>query len=137
MRPPWQRDCTEGRWNERWQRHEDRWQRREERWQRRGERWRRVVPGGPWPGCSDLSGVRPWWRMHAGLHWRIFIGFGVAIAISAGLASCIFYLSDGRARAVLLIPVGVVLWFASGAIAFRLIRPLFQVIRVARDIGDG
>ncbi len=131
MRPPGYWDRREERWR---QRYEDAWRRREERWRRRGRRGRPR-----WEDCADLAdfGLRPWWRMHAGLHWRIFLGFGVAIAISAGLASCVFYLSDGRARGVLLIPVGVVLWFASGAIAFRLIRPLLQVIRVARDIGDG
>ncbi len=89
------------------------------------------------PGCPDLGGGRPWWRMHAGLHRRIFLGFGVAIAISCVVGSAFLYLTDGRARPAVLIPVGAILWMASGAIAWRLIRPLLEVIRVARDIGDG
>ncbi len=89
------------------------------------------------PGCPEVGGSRPWWRMHAGLHRRIFLGFGAAIAISCVVGSAFLYLTDGRARPAVLIPIGAILWMASGAIAWRLIRPLLEVIRVARDIGDG
>ena len=89
------------------------------------------------PGCPEVGGSRPWWRMHAGLHRRIFLGFGVAIAVCCVVGSAFLYLTDGRARPAVLIPIGAILWMASGAIAWRLIRPLLEVIRVARDIGDG
>lgn len=114
----------------------DRWQRHQARWQRHQERWHRRHPHGTW-GCPDARGFFPWWRMHAGLHRRIFFGFGLAIAVAAGVVACILRMTGGEARAALLIPFGAVLWVASGAIAWRLIRPLLQVIRVARDIGDG
>jgi two-component system, OmpR family, sensor kinase len=122
--------------HDRWHRHEMRRHRDEERWRRFEERWRRHHPHVPW-GCPDPRGLLPWWRMHAGLHRRIFIGFGVAIALSCALGAGFLHLTGGRARAVVLIPVCGVLWVASGAIAWHLIRPLLQVIRVARDIGDG
>ena len=89
------------------------------------------------PGCPDVGGGRPWWRMHAGLHRRIFIAFGIAIAVSCLVGGAFMYLTGGRARPAVLIPIGAVLWMTSGAIAWRLIRPLLEVIRVARDIGDG
>jgi two-component system, OmpR family, sensor kinase len=110
--------------------------------------WQRRRAGPPWhPGMrvgrgphrcgGELGAMRPWWRMHAGLHRRIFLGFGLAIAVCCVVVAGFMYLTGGRARPAVLIPVGVVLWVASGAIAWRLIRPLLQVIRVARDIGDG
>jgi len=91
---------------------------------------------GPW-SCRDPRGFLPWWRMHAGLHRRIFLGFGVAIALSCATAAVFLQITGGRARAAALIPICAVLWVASGGIAWHLIRPLLQVIRVARDIGDG
>jgi two-component system OmpR family sensor kinase len=94
-------------------------------------------PGMSDPGCPDPGAMRPWWRMHAGLHRRIFLGFGMAIAICCVVGGGFMYLTGGRARPAVLIPIGAVLWMASGAIAWRLIRPLLEVIRVARDIGDG
>lgn len=120
-----------------WERVERRWQRREERWRRRHQqRIRRGHPHGPW-GCGDARGLLPWWRMQAGLHRRIFMGFGVAITLSCAAAAAFLQVTGGRARAAVLIPVCAVLWVASGGIAWHLIRPLLQVIRVARDIGDG
>ncbi|HWM85021.1 MAG TPA: HAMP domain-containing sensor histidine kinase [Kofleriaceae bacterium] len=97
----------------------------------------RLRPPGPRMGCPEQGAFRPWWRMHAGLHRRIFFGFGAAIALSWLMAAGFLYVTGGRARPIVLIPVAAVLWVASGAIAWRLIRPLLQVIRVARDIGDG
>jgi two-component system, OmpR family, sensor kinase len=107
-------------------------------WHRHRHRGRgRWHPGISDSGCPDGGALRPWWRMHAGLHRRIFLGFGVAIGVCCVVGGGFMYLTGGRARPAVLIPIGAVLWMASGAIAWRLIRPLLEVIRVARDIGDG
>ena len=68
---------------------------------------------------------------------RLFFMFGLAIAASAGAALGVYHLTGGEARIGVFVVVAVVLWMASGAMAWRLTRPLFQVIRVARAIGDG
>jgi signal transduction histidine kinase len=72
----------------------------------------------------------PWW-LQARLRRRIFSWFGVALA--AGLVV-------GRGlgeRWWSLAVVFLVLWMASGAIAWRLSQPLLMVVKAARDIGDG
>ena len=79
----------------------------------------------------------PWWRIHASLRRRLFVWFGVAIAASAGVGAGVYHLSGGEARAPVVLVVAAVLWIASGGIAWQLTRPLWQVARVARDIGDG
>ena len=82
-------------------------------------------------------GGAQWWRLHLGMRRRVFFMFGVAIAASAGAAAGVYHLSGGQARVGVFVAVAAVLWMASGAMAWRLTRPLFQVIRVARAIGDG
>jgi signal transduction histidine kinase len=79
----------------------------------------------------------PWWRLHFGLRRRLFTWFGVAIAASAAAAAGMYHVSGGHVRFGMFAATAVILWIASGAIAWRLTRPLFQVIRVARAIGDG
>lgn len=86
-------------------------------------------PGGPW----NL----PWWRMQHGLRRRLFVWFGVTIAATAGLIGTFLQATDGRARFGAPIMVGIALWLVSGVIAWRITRPLMQVIRVTRDIRDG
>ena len=92
---------------------------------------------GPGRGCPQVPTLAPWWRMHVGLRWRLFASFGGAIAASAALIAAVYHLSGGQTRAPFAIVPLVFLWMASGAIAWRLTRPLQQVVRVARDIGDG
>lgn len=87
------------------------------------------------PGCGPWH--LPWWRMQHGLRRRLFVWFGVTIAASAGLIGTFLHATDGRARLGAPILVGIALWLASGVIAWRLTRPLMQVIRVTRDIRDG
>jgi len=73
----------------------------------------------------------PWWLM-ARMRWRIFtwLALAVGIGIVIGLR-----LHD---RPWWWIPIGIVaLSIASGAIAWRLTRPLIMAVRAARDIGDG
>ena len=86
-------------------------------------------PHGPW----NL----PWWRMQHGLRRRIFVWFGVTIAATAALIAAFMRAADGHARFGAPIMVGIALWLASGFIAWRITRPLMQVIRVTRDIRDG
>ena len=89
------------------------------------------------PDGRPCRSAAPWWRIHASLRRRLFVWFGVAIAASAGVAAGIHHLSGGEARAPVVLAVAAVLWIASGGIAWQLTRPLWQVARVARDIGDG
>ena len=86
-------------------------------------------PHGPWN--------QPWWRMQHGLRRRLFVWFGVTIAASAGLIGGFLHATDGRARFGAPILLGIALWLVSGIIAWRITRPLMQVIRVTRDIRDG
>jgi two-component system, OmpR family, sensor kinase len=86
-------------------------------------------PGGRW----NL----PWWRMQHGLRRRLFVWFGVTIAVTGAFIGTFLHATDGRARIGAPIMVGIALWLASGFIAWRLTRPLMQVIRVTRDIRDG
>jgi two-component system OmpR family sensor kinase len=75
--------------------------------------------------------------MHHGLRRRLFAWFGITIAATGALIGAFFHATDGRVRFGAPVLLGVVLWMASGIIAWRLTRPLLQVIRVTRDIRDG
>jgi signal transduction histidine kinase len=74
----------------------------------------------------------PWW-MQARMRRRIFLWFGLALVIGtlAGMR-----LHDGH-PSWWIIPGLIVLWMASGAVAWRMTRPLIHAIKAARDIGDG
>lgn len=112
----------------------DRQRSREERRRARHRRWRELHEerdlwrrnrdrGGPW---------RPWWLM-ARMRRRIF--FWLAIALGGGIAIGLRLTEQPRWW---WIAIGlVVLSMVSGAIAFRLTRPLILVVKAARDIGDG
>ncbi len=83
-------------------------------------------------------------RRHSRLHRRIFIWFGISIALTLLLVNAIWsplYRPDSVAhREQVFWMLGVAclcLWMASGAIAHRLIGPLSEVVRVARELGDG
>ncbi len=101
--------------------------RRRQRWRElhaERELWRRTRDRGePW---------RPWWVM-ARMRRKIF--FWLAIALGGGIA--IGLRLDGAPRWWWIVIGLVVLSIMSGAIAFRLTRPLILAIKAARDIGDG
>ena len=80
-------------------------------------RWRRQPHGGPW-----------WLR--ARMRWRIFLGFGLALAAGA-------WVGGRDARWWQLALVLMALWTVAGALAWRLTRPLLVTIAAARAIGDG
>jgi len=75
------------------------------------------------------------WRMQWKMRRRIFLWFGVTIGFGMGAGHIAHTLGGGKwwAFAASL----VVLWIASGVIAWRLTKPLLAVIDAARRIGDG
>ncbi len=86
--------------------------------------WRRMRDrGGPW---------RPWWLM-ARMRKRIFLW--LALAFGGGIAIG-WRLTETPAWWWIAIAI-MALAMVSGAIAFRLTRPLILIIKAARDIGDG
>src|SRR6185503_9708852 len=90
------------------------------------EMWRRHRHGKP--GAQWV----PWW-LHARMRRRIFAW--MAIAVAAGVIIGIRL--DGTPR-WWHVGIGLfVLSGVSGAIAWRLTRPLIMVVRAAREIGDG
>jgi signal transduction histidine kinase len=90
------------------------WREERDLWQGEGRRW------------------LPWW-MQARMRRRIFIWFGLALAIGTFAGT---RLHSGH-PSWWLIPGLIVLWMASGAVAWRLTRPLLHAVKAARDIGDG
>ncbi len=90
------------------------------------------------PDCGHRPPwVTPWWKLHHGLRRRLFVWFGVTIAVTGAFIGTFLHATGGHARIGAPIMVGIALWLASGFIAWRLTRPLMQVIRVTRDIRDG
>ncbi len=75
----------------------------------------------------------PWW-MQARMRRRIFLWFGIALAIGT-IAGTRFH-HNGHPH-WWLIPGLIILWGASGAVAWRMTRPLILAVKAARDIGDG
>jgi signal transduction histidine kinase len=112
--------------------------------------------GAPFPWdrvIGEARERRPGWRrrirdelrLHYGahLHRRLFRWFGVAIFLSVGATIMASHL--GRAwltahpgRAVFLFGIpALCLWIAAGRIARRISRPIYELTRVAQDIGQG
>jgi len=78
----------------------------------------------------------PWaWYLQQRLRRRIFVWFGIAIAISLAAGGVVR--AGGQIGWWPVIAIFGVLWLSSGIIAWRLTRPLVAVVRAARDIGDG
>jgi two-component system, OmpR family, sensor kinase len=81
--------------------------------------------------------------VRARLHRRIFVWFGVSILLTGLVVAATFGLgaqargADWRSLALVLLVAGGSLWAASGAIARRVMRPLVELERVAREIGQG
>ncbi|HZJ62885.1 MAG TPA: HAMP domain-containing sensor histidine kinase [Kofleriaceae bacterium] len=124
-----------------WRRHVEHRERREarraqmhERWQqRRHRRWKELQDEREmWLRMrKDKRGWGPWW-LQARMRKRIFIW--LAFAFMSG-AFAMNYWESARWWHAIVALLG--LSVMSGAIAFRLTRPLIMVIRAARDIGDG
>ena len=111
------------------QQHHRRHERRRRRWEHihaEREMWMRARE-------SDDPEQRwlPWWLMSR-MRWRIF--FFLAIALGTGVI--IGVRLEHRPWWWIVIG-GLVLSMFSGAIAWRITRPLIMAVRAARDIGDG
>ncbi len=112
-------DGARSRWHEhrRWHAHHHR------EWHAEKEMWHKAPHRSRW---------LPWW-LQSRMRWRIFAWMTLAVAAGSFLG----YYLDSHPR-WWQIGVGlIVLSAASGAIAWRITRPLIMVIRAARDIGDG
>jgi signal transduction histidine kinase len=88
---------------------------------------------------------RAWWAgrwrhfIAAHLHRRLFMWFGVSIFVSVAVASTVHNVM-GRGRGHWLLAMcaaGMVLWLISGKIAYRIARPLQELLRVTEEIGAG
>jgi two-component system OmpR family sensor kinase len=90
--------------------------------------------------------VRGRWRYYFGahLHRRLFFWFGASIFATVLVVAALHRLlgggagGGGRRHGVLVfVAAGVVLWMASGRIARRIARPLYELLRVTEEIGAG
>ena len=123
----WRRRAQQrGRWEARRAEHRARWKQRHRRWRELHEErdmWMRMR--------QDKRAWGPWW-LQARMRRRIFGWLTVAFASGA---IAMYYWPELRwwhGLVALFVLSGM-----SGAIAFRLTRPLIMVVRVAQDIGDG
>jgi signal transduction histidine kinase len=99
--------------------HERRWR----AWHAEREMWRRHPHRARW---------LPWW-LQSRMRWRIFAWMTLAVGVGLALGSHV----DEHPRWWQIVAGLFVLSAASGAIAWRITRPLIMVIGAARDIGDG
>jgi signal transduction histidine kinase len=122
----WVRQAEQrARWDARRAQHHARWKHRK-RWKElheEREMWARMG--------KDKRAWGPWW-LQARMRRRIFIW--LALAFASGAIGMHNWPEPRWWHAVVAV---FVLSMMSGAIAFRLTRPLIMVIRVAQDIGDG
>ncbi len=114
-------------------RHE-RHHRRHERHRHRHNRWHELhAEREMWMRSRDpRRGWQPWWLM-ARMRRRMFIWF--TLAFGAGIAVGVNVWPHGRWWHVVV--ALMLLSVVSGAISWRLTRPLLIAIRAAQDIGDG
>ena len=75
------------------------------------------------------------WRLRR----RLFAAFGVAIVATGLLTGLTLSLVGGGRTSVIVVVAGgaLALWMAAGAIAFRLTRPLSEMVRVTQALGEG
>ncbi len=77
------------------------------------------------------------------LHRRLFVWFGVAIFLTTLMVGWIFMATGGAMqhrpfRPLLFLGLpAFVLWLASGKVARRIARPLYELVQVSREIGRG
>jgi signal transduction histidine kinase len=128
-------EVRDARTRERHERHFERMERHLARRARHGGRHRERLRA--WQEERDLwvgEGRRwfPWW-LQARMRRRIFLYFGIALAIGAVAGA-----RYGHGHTPWWIILGLcVLWMGSGAVAWRLTRPMMLAVKAARDIGDG
>jgi signal transduction histidine kinase len=107
------------------------WRERRRDWrERRRAEWR--AEREMWHRHPHRTRWLPWW-LQSRMRWRIFAWMTLAVA-AGGLIGSLF---ESHPRWWHIIVGLFVLSAASGAIAWRITRPLIMVIRAARDIGDG
>ena len=116
--------------------------------------WHPIPDRGPWDRVhNEAHGRRPGWRrriqneLHlyygAHLHRKIFLSFGVVILVTVIEVALVHHVFQGTVgqrpwRAFLFFGVPVLLlWSASGRLARRISRPLYELTRVAQKIGAG
>jgi signal transduction histidine kinase len=116
--------------------------------------WHRAGREGPWDRVHrEAHGRRPGWRrriqseLHfyygAHLHRKIFLSFGMVIMITVLEIAVMNHFFHGALggrpwRALLFFGVPVLLlWSASGRLARRISRPLYDLSRMAEKIGAG
>ena len=132
-----QREKQWKRFEQAWRRHaeqRERWESRRARHRRwkHHRRWRELHEEREmWMRRGDKRAWGPWW-LQARMRRRIFSWLGLAFAAGA-LAMWVWPEPRWWHGVVAM----VVLSGMSGAIAFRLTRPLLMIARVAQDIGDG
>jgi signal transduction histidine kinase len=118
------------------------------------EAYRQEAIRHPWDRVlSEVMGRRPGWhqrvhfelRLHYGahLHRRLFLWFGATIFCSVVVTGLAAHMGRGWLaahpwRSVLLFGVPALwLWAAAGRIARRIAHPLYELTRVAQEIGSG
>jgi len=79
------------------------------------------------------------WHHYFGahLHRRLFMWFGATILASGLVASAVSHRTGWGRGFVTFVVAGMVMWMMSGGIARRIARPLYNLVRVTRDIGAG
>jgi len=96
------------------------------------ERWRRHGHRGPPPWVR--RNLVAWW-LHHRMRNRMFVWFGATIVLAMFVGSWLH--DNGHGGMWPMIAGLFILWMATGAIAFRITRPLVDVVRTARAIGEG
>lgn len=103
----------------------------------RGPPWRRHHPRGS--DALPPGGWRLARAVFSRLHRRLFWGFGFSIAISAAVA-WILHATLAPSGKAPLVSIGVgllLLWGMAGAISRAITRPLLELVKVTREIGEG
>ncbi|TPV93170.1 MAG: HAMP domain-containing histidine kinase [Myxococcales bacterium FL481] len=97
---------------------------------RRRRHWAVNPPPGGWRFAHYVN---------AHLHRRLFVGFGVAIAVSTAVGWGVYHFALPHPRA-LMVATGVgalSLWGIAGGVARRMTLPLLELMKVTRDLGAG
>lgn len=119
-------------WRAERQRRREHWQAERARWHAERTRWHAEQGGPPrWPRWA-------WW-LQVGMRRRLFRGFSGALLLAGGVAWLLHAaLAPGPAALPLALGLGVVLlWMLTGALAWRITRPLIELVSVTRDLGEG
>jgi signal transduction histidine kinase len=80
-------------------------------------------------------GRHRWWQVHWRLRRRIFLWFALAVALSAFVGMGLY--RHGLPPWIALLVMVILLWAASGVMAWRLTLPLVELERVTRELGAG